>query len=114
MREVSRAFARELGEVPDSAATTMLAETLSSFMLNYAAAADEENRQIDPKDVMMLARAVKDLASANKVSSELEIKIAERVAKEAATRVEKVAVRAGLSAGTIDKIKAEIFGLRIA
>jgi len=111
MREISGAFARELGEVPDSAATSMLAETLNNFLLRYAAEADDQDRQMDPKEIMMMARAVKDLASATRVSSELEMKIADRVAKEAAARVEKCGRKMGLTPDVLRRIQSEAFGI---
>jgi hypothetical protein len=72
----------------------------------------------DPKSVMMLSRAMADLAGASKKNVDfiaaVEKRAAEKAQREAATAVDVVAREKGLSAEVLNAIKAGIFGVRAA
>ncbi len=67
---------------------------------------------------MMLAKALDHLARASKTNVDFveaaEKRAAERAKKDAATAVEQVARAKGISADTLEAIKAGIFGVKQA
>jgi len=115
-REVTTAFAKELGELPDNDMGRMLAELLHTVVFKVLTNQTGADGAADAQDVMFLARSLKDLATANRMSAELEMKIRDRVAtetaKKAAAAAEDAAREQGLSAETVEAIKARILGIR--
>ena len=86
-----------------------------SEMLKVAAFRIAEGGGLNSKDVMELARAIKDVTSAQKLSAdyrrELEHEFDDRL-EENADRAEVVAREAGLSADSIAKLRREFLGVR--
>ena len=72
----------------------------------------------DPEGVMMLSKALDHLTRASRSNVEFiaaaEKRAAERARKEAASAAEVVARERGISAETLDAIKAGIFGVKAA
>ena len=58
-----------------------------------------------------LGKALKDMASAQKIDLDRELKIRQETATEAATAAGKVAGEKGLTADTIDAIKEAVLGV---
>lgn len=75
----------------------------------------EMEGELSPKDAMELARAFQAVVSAQKLSQERKTKadkdMAARVG-EAAKEAGKIARKAGLSAETVDALKAQILGIK--
>lgn len=117
VREMSLAMKSELEDVPDADGGRLIIESLQALLLRVRmqiANGDE----ISPEDLNYLTRSAKDLASAMKSNVDTEIKVRDRVAREAATLVDKAEAAAaktgGLTTEGIAKLKAEILGLRRA
>ncbi|HLT43786.1 MAG TPA: phage protein Gp27 family protein, partial [Luteimonas sp.] len=70
-----------------------------------------ETDAVAPNEIMLLARAIKDLAAADKVAMERELKIRQEVARQAADAATKIAKRGGLSADAVQEIRREILGV---
>lgn len=108
-REMAQAVGKELQDV-DGDTGRLLIESVQSllFRARLEVATDEP---LNPKTVESMARAAKDLQYALKVNVDTEAKIRDRVLKEAAEKVVKTAVAAGLSAETVNLMKSEVLGL---
>ena len=89
---------------------SVVMQTLTAAIENEEGEAEPVT--FEPKDVMFLASALKELASAQKTDSDRLIIVKREVAKDAAKKVDKVAKRdGGLTRDTIDAIKKEILGI---
>lgn len=122
-RTVAETLVRELGDAPESRAARLNIELMHSAILDvFMKAADGEVTRAgdalngDPEGAMMLAKALDHLARASKSNVEFlaaaEKRAAERAKKEAATAAETVGRAKGLSAETLEAIKAGIFGVK--
>ncbi|HRQ82115.1 MAG TPA: DUF3486 family protein, partial [Azospirillaceae bacterium] len=68
---------------------------------------------IDPEAAMMLARALKDLASAKKADADLILKLKAELAKEMAAKLDEEAkTNRGLDAPTVARLKAGFLGIK--
>jgi len=109
-RRISMELADMLGVDSADKMTIALSE-----MLKVAAFRIAEGGGLNSKDVMELARAIKDVTSAQKLSAdyrrELEHEFDDRL-EENADRAEVVAREAGLSADSIAKLRREFLGVR--
>lgn len=77
-REVAASFAKELGAIPDNDMGRALVEMLHHMIFKQMLAQSrEEDGSVDTKDLMQLAKALKDAAGTNKLSVDLEMKIRE-------------------------------------
>ena len=83
-REISAAFARELGELPEGDTGLILVEIMRNLVFKLALSANEKEDDCDIKDVMRLAKAIKDLSQSSKLSVETEAKIREQARQEMA------------------------------
>ncbi len=127
-RQVAEALVKELGDAPESQAARLNIELLHTAVLDlFTRAADGEDGLDDggaaalngnPQGVMFLAKSLESLARASKTNVDFlaaaEKRAAEAAKRDAAAAVETVARERGLSAGVVDAIKAEIFGVRAA
>lgn len=125
-REVSEALVRQLGDAPASRTAQLNIELLQSTVLDIFSKADEDMDGVDeggqaalagnPQGIMLLAKAIDHLTHASKTDADFVAKVeavaADRERKAAAARVEAIAKDAGISAATMSKIKAGIFGVR--
>ncbi|MED5550049.1 MAG: DUF3486 family protein [Pseudomonadota bacterium] len=109
-RRISMELADMLGVDSADKMTIALSE-----MLKVAAFRIAEGGGLNSKDVMELARAIKDVTSAQKLSAdyrrELEHEFDDRL-EESVDRAEVVAREAGLSADSIAKLRREFLGVR--
>lgn len=112
-RAVAEAVVAKLGENPDNRTARLNIELMHSNLMSLLAAEDEDGEaiQLDAKEAMFLAGAIKDLASAAKTDQDRELKIRQEVAKEAAKIADKAIRAAGISAGTRETVKADILGI---
>jgi hypothetical protein len=109
-REMAQAIGKELEAMPDGDSGRLAIESLQALLLRarMQIAKDDE---LDVDEFSSLARAAKDLQSALKSNVDVEIKIRERAAKDAARAAEKVATERGLTSETIEAIKGSILGI---
>jgi hypothetical protein len=109
-REMARAVGRELGDAANNDATRMLVESMQALVLRARMQLSTSD-EIETKAVADLARSIKDLQGALRGSVDIELKIRSEVAREAAKAAEESATRQGLTAETIEAIKAQILGV---
>lgn len=109
-REMSRAIASELGAMPDGDAGRLAIESLQALLLR-ARMQLSTGDELDIEAFAALSRAAKDLQSALKSNVETELKIRDRVAREAAEVASKGMAAKGISAETVEEIRAKILGL---
>ncbi len=122
-REMADALVAEIGPAATEGKTgRLLVEILQriafDFMMKRLEADDgDENdgEDLGAQDFMFLGRALKDLASAQKIDVDREAKIRDEVAKEvtksAMDAVARVAERRGLSKDAVADMKAEFLGM---
>ncbi len=115
-REISRVFVERLGAVPEGHQGRMVMELMQTMVFDVLVPKDGgEAPDFDPKDIMFLAGAIKDLASAEKISADREIKIRDQAAKQArqdaATAAEETAAERGLTHDTVQAIRRSILGI---
>ncbi|WP_334128268.1 phage protein Gp27 family protein [Sneathiella sp.] len=114
-QQVAGLWLKQLAADPSSDVGMLLGEMLKTLAFQTLADMGEGD-SADPKDIMFLAKSIKDIEGANKLSIEREQRIRERVAKEvasaAADAVDAAAREAGLSAATAAAIRSSILGLR--
>jgi hypothetical protein len=125
-RQVAEALVETLGDAPESQAAKLNIELLHSTVMDlFMSAAEDETEGLDeggiaalkgnPMGVMMLAKAVESLTKASRSNQDFivaaEKRATERAKKAAVASVEAVAREGGISAATLQAIKAGIFGV---
>lgn len=115
-REVSAAFAQELGDLKNDEVGRQLTEMLRTVIFNVLLPkVSNEEAAVKPSDLMLMAKAIKDLSSANKLSADLELKIRKEAAEQAKEEAIKGVIAAGkkngLSKEVLDAMKRGVFGL---
>ncbi len=113
-REISAVFVEKLGAAPDGRQGKLITELMQTVVFDFLVPAGEgEAPQVDPEEIMFLARAVKDLSSAEKTSTERDLKIRQTVAAEAAKVMEDAAKETGgeVSEATLAVFKARFLGV---
>ena len=115
-RVAAEALASEIGaDNLQSKQARVLVELFQSFLFR-GLISRMENKDKDEaasaKDAMMLARAIKDAVSAQKIDAERELKIRREVADKAADAAESAAREAGLSAERAKDIREKVLGVR--
>lgn len=111
-REVSEALVRRLGTDENKTAALNI-EVMQTAVLDLFLAADEDGgTTLDVDQVALLARTVRDLATARKSDVDTVLKVRTVALAEAAKAAEGAAKEAGLGAATIDAIKRSILGIK--
>lgn len=116
-RGLAEALIDKLGDAPESKTARFNIELLHALLTRLMLSEmDGKPATFSPEDMHFLARVVKDLGSAKKTDVEALQKIEERAAlkarTEAATAAEAVAKERGLSADTVQAIRAQILGIK--
>lgn len=110
-QEVAKVWVGKLEHDPESDVGRLLSEMLRTVAFQTIADFDEGEKGASAGELMFIAKAIKELASADKISADREIIIRREFAKQAASKVEESATAAGMTAETISAIKREILGL---
>jgi hypothetical protein len=127
-RQVAEALVRELGDAPESRTARLNIELLHSAILDLHMHAADGDESVDeggkaalagnPMGAMLLAKALDHLARASKNNVEFlaaaEKRATERAKREAASAIESIARDRGISADTLEAIKAGIFGVKMS
>lgn len=93
-REAMEALTREFGpSFAEGEQGRRLVEILRSITYDVMAA-KMDGEDVDPKQVMVLSRAIKDMAQAARLDQDYEARVAERIRREAEHRLEEAADRA--------------------
>lgn len=122
-RAVAEGLVKTLGDAPESQAARLNIEmmhtlVLDLFMKAEGAGEDGEAAAVpdDPQSLMMMAKALDHLAKASKsnfdVIEQAEKRATAKAKLDAAATVEAIGREKGISAGTLDAIKAGIFGVK--
>lgn len=115
VREVAKVWADKFGSEPDGDIGQLVGQVLQALAYQQATQmADTEEAIAEgagPREVMFLAGALKDIASAQKISADRILKVRKETAAKAAAEVEKVARQVGgMTADTVAKLRAAVLG----
>lgn len=94
-REITSVLVKELGE--DTTAGEqgrLLVETLRGMVYDHLQERIDQGEPTDPKNLMVLARTLKDMAQATRMSQDYELKLREEARKEAEKKVEEATRKA--------------------
>lgn len=106
-QEVAKVWIGKLQAEPDGDVGRLLAEMLRTVA--FQSIGDLE--AATPEDLMLLAKSLKDLASADKLTADRILKVRQETIKEAAEKAVTVAKAKGLSAATVAELRKEILGV---
>ena len=113
-REVAKVWADKFGSEPDGDVGQLVGQVLHAVAFSQASQmADAEpgtENAPGPREVMFLAGALKDIASANKIAAERILKIRKETATKAADAAVKVAKEGGMTTDFIAKLRAGVIG----
>lgn len=111
-REIADLFISNLGAAPEGKQGRIVTELAQSLIFDFLTPGEDgEMPELDIDAMMKLGRAIKDLASAEKISAERELKIKAETLKAAAGQAEKIAASQGLTPEGLAAIRAGILGL---
>lgn len=108
--QVAAVWVDKIGKEPQGDVGRMVLEMLRLLAFKSLDKLD----QVDPENLMFLAKAMKDMAGADKLFVDREINVRKLIAvraAEVAASVTKTARKAGLSDDTISLIRSEILGI---
>lgn len=90
-REISNAFVEKLGAVPEGKQGRLIMELMQTVVFDLLINQDEGGQgDFNPQEIMFLAKSIKDLASAEKLSADRELKIRKELADKAGKAIDKV------------------------
>jgi|GEM_PF-189008 len=110
-KQLAEVWVGKLGHEPESKIGRLITEMLRTVAFQQLAAMGDDTAAVESMDIMLIAKAIKDLESAEKISIDREIKIREQVAKEAAKVVDEAAREGGLSAERAGELRRKVLGL---
>lgn len=106
-QEIARVWVGKLQADPEGDVGRLLAEMLRTTAFQTLGGMEAGA----PQDVMFLAKALKDLASADKLTAERILKVRREMAQEAAEKAATVAKAKGLTRETVEELRRELLGL---
>lgn len=106
-QEIAKVWIGKLQTDPEGDVGRLLAEMLRTTAFQTIGDLDEA----DPQSLMFLAKALKDLASTDKLTADRILLVRREAAKEAAEKVSAVGKAKGLTKDTVDELRREILGL---
>lgn len=114
-REVAKTWVEKLGEDPEGNVGRLLMEMLRTVAFQQLMDLNEGDEAAAPKDIMMLARGIKDLEGASYQSMQRELRIRKDVVAEMAKKLDGLEgdAKKGKRALDPDTLKAvrEIYGI---
>jgi hypothetical protein len=117
-REVADALVRRLGDAPESRQARLNIELMHSVILDLLAGGEDgEPVTLDPENAMFAARALKDLAAAQKADLELTLRVRKQLAAEAEEKLKKMEKeggepgKRGFDPETLKRVREEIYGI---
>jgi len=110
-QEVAKVWIGKFEDDPDGDVGRLLAEMLRTVAFQTIGDFDDKDGGASSQELMFIAKAIKELASADKISADRALLVRKEFAKEAAAVVEKAATSSGMTASTVAQIKREILGL---
>lgn len=112
-QEVAKVWVDKLEAEPEGDVGRLLPEMLRTVAFQTLSTMGEADADVAPKDIMMLAAAIRNIADTTKVNVNVELqlrKLREQL-KAVATEVEQTVRAAGLSADTAKQIRTQILGI---
>jgi hypothetical protein len=109
-REITGVLAEKFDAKASDDLTVIAAEAIKTLVFEVLSAAGESG--IDPKGAMNLANALRAATQAQGVSTTRREKVEKKFAADVGKAVESVAKVKGLTAETVEAIKAQVLGVR--
>jgi hypothetical protein len=116
-REVASVWVDKFGSEPDGdigQLLPMLLHALAFAQINTMSDAPPDlsgKEGPSPRHVALMAGAIKDIASAQKITADRILKVRKETAEKAADEVDKVAKSRGLSPDAVAEIRSKILGV---
>jgi hypothetical protein len=111
-REIAAVIAPKLDEAGDNSLTLMVAETIKTLISEMLGNAEELKADGDTAEMLMMtARALAAAETAKRISADGRRKIEAELNSKATKAIDQVAKTKGLTAETVDAIKAKILGI---
>lgn len=111
-QQVAGMWVAKLGEEPQGDVGRLLAEMLKTVAFQVLAdMGDEGAEQPNEMGVMLLAKAIKDLASADKISADREIKVREKLRADLEKKVAEESKKAPDQAEAFERARELVRGL---
>lgn len=112
-REMADALVAEVGEdIVSSKQGHLVVEILRTMVFDFMTKQMEEDATVDPQAFFFLGKAIKDLASANRLDQDYAAKVREQVRaeerKRATKEVQDAVKKAGMSEDVIKAINAHL------
>jgi hypothetical protein len=113
-REIAGALTERLQPGDTDDLTIMVAETIKTLVFEILeSSTDKKGRlTIDTKGAMELANALRAAAAAQSISSDRRAKVEKELAEKAGKAIDQVAKEKGLTAETVEAIKAKVLGVK--
>ncbi len=115
-RQVAEALAAQLGDAPEGQAARLNIELMHGTILDFYRIEDEDGTRepATPKGVELVAKALDHLTKASKTNDDYMQAVEKRAKEIASEAVDKVAAAQGMTAATVEAIKAAVFGVVIS
>lgn len=110
-RASAEAVVSQLEDAPEGRVARLNIELAHALLLKLMMGEDGVPVTLDPRETMFAATAIEKLTKAEKLDAERILKLRQEFAKKAADAVDKVVAARGLTAETVQEIKAQILGL---
>ena len=110
-RAIAEAMVERFGQADDDKVALLNINLLHGVVMKLVVAEDGGPVELDAKEAMMLAKAIRELASAKGSSVDVTIKLRRQIAEEAAKAADKAGKAAGLSPDTVAQIRREVLGI---
>jgi hypothetical protein len=111
-REIAAIVAEKLDEAPAGDVGLLLGETLKTIIFDVLSEASLSDESASMKMLAQASIALRNLEQARRMSVQTRQKIMTDFVRKAGEAVEKVAEQRGLTAETVEVIKAQILGVR--
>jgi hypothetical protein len=110
-KEIAKVWVGKIDEDPDGDVGRLISEMLRTVAFQTISNFDDSEEGASAGELMFIAKAIKELAQADKLSADREINIRREFAKKAAEAIENSEAVSGMTRKTVDAIKREILGL---
>jgi DNA-binding transcriptional ArsR family regulator len=109
-QEIAKVWVGKLQAEPSGDVARLLSEMLKTVAFQVSADLGEE-ASAKPMDVMLLAKALRDIGSFEKVNAERELRVRRETAEKAAETAVSAGRRAGVSPEALETIRREVYGI---
>lgn len=110
-QQVASVWVEKFGKEPEGDVGRLLHEMLRSVAFQTLGQMSENEASAGAEEVMLLAKAMKDLASADKLTAERIVRIRQEVAKQCAAEAVKSVKAAGLTDEAAELIRQKLLGV---